>query len=306
MQSPQKSQITFVDSHSLKPNPAVDAGRVLVSSQGLAWDGIYIEKGENEGFTPDDVTVAQHYFAMNVGTSFKWEWKDGKTFKSHRYDPGDLWVNPAGVPFSHRINTYNQFVLLTLEPAKLIEALPEQPLIEHQVFKRQHKVQDRHLQTLIQALLVEAESGGLNGKLYADTLSTALSVHFINHYSTDISLNLPVGHTLERQRLGQVIDYVEAYLTEDLSLNDLALIAGISKFHFSRLFKQAFGTTPHRYLMKRRVERAARVLKQEVLGKDSLTLAQIAHQFGFADQSHFTRIFKREKGVTPKQFLQQL
>lgn len=296
-----QSQINFVDSQTLQPNVNVEAGRILVSSQGLGWDGIYIEKGENESFIPDNVTVEQHYFAMNIGPAYEWEWKDGKRFKIHCYATGDLWVNPAGVPFSHRINTYNQFVLLTLDPAKLAAAFPEQPLINRQIFKRQHKAQDPHLQTLIQALLVEADSNGLNGSLYADTLSTALAVHFVNQYGTEVSLDLPAGQTIERQRLGQVIDYIEAYLSDDLTLDDLALVAGISKFHFSRLFKQALGITPHRYLMMRRAERAAIALKQSVLKKDTFTIAQIAHQFGFSDQSHFTRVFKQEKNITPKQ-----
>ena len=299
-----QSQINFVDSQTLQTKPAVQAGRILVSSQDLNWDGIYLEKGENEAFNPDDVTVPQHYFAMNVGPSYEWEWKDGNTFRTHRYDPGDLWINPAGVPFSHRINTHNEFVLLTLDPSKLTEALPHWSLLEQQVFRRQHKAQDRHLQTLIQALLVEAESGRSNGKLYADTLATALATHFFNHYSTDVAINLLSGQTLQRQRLGHVIDYIEAYLTDDLSLNDLAQVAGVNKFHFSRVFKQTFGLTPHRYLMNRRVEHAAVALKTK-LSKDSITIAQVAHQFGFTDQSHFTRVFKQFKGLTPKQFLQQ-
>ncbi|ESA33988.1 family transcriptional regulator [Leptolyngbya sp. Heron Island J] len=301
-----QSQINFVNSQTLQPAPTVNAGKILVSSKDLNWDGIYIEKGENDSFNPDDVTVPQHYFAMNVGQPFEWEWQDGRTFKTHCYGPGELWVNPAGVPFSHRINTYNQFVLLTLDPAKVVEVLPDYPLLERRTFRRQHKVQDRHLQMLLQSLLVEAESGGRNGKLYADALSMALAAHFVNHYSADTPLNLSVAQTIERQRLGQVIDYIDAYLTENLSLNDLALVAGLSKFHFSRLFKQAFGVTPHRYLMQRRVERATTLLKQTTLRQHSLTIAEIAHQLRFADQSHFTRVFKQIKGVTPKQFLQQI
>ncbi|MBD2259329.1 hypothetical protein [Pseudanabaena sp. FACHB-2040] len=133
-----QSQIAFVDSQTLKPNPDVNAGRILVSSKDLPWEGIYLEKGENEGFTPQDVTVTQHYFAMNTGPAFEWEWKDGKTFKTHRYETGDLWINPAGIPFSHRIGTYNQFALLTLDPAKIADALADHPLVERQVFRRQH------------------------------------------------------------------------------------------------------------------------------------------------------------------------
>jgi AraC family transcriptional regulator len=110
---------------------------------------------------------------MNTGRALEWEWKDGNRFKTHRYETGDLWVNPAGVPFSHRISGHNQFVLLTLDPTKISDLLSDQPLLERQVFRRQHQAQDRHLQTLMQALLVEAELGGPNGRLYADTLAPA-------------------------------------------------------------------------------------------------------------------------------------
>ncbi|MEM9217786.1 MAG: AraC family transcriptional regulator [Cyanobacteria bacterium P01_F01_bin.150] len=294
-----QSHIHFVDSHTLTPKPDVTAGQILVSSKDLAWDGIYIEQGENEEFTPDDVTVAQHYFAMNIGPAFEWEWKDGHTFKTHRYETGDLWVNPAGVPFSHRISGRNQFVLLTIEPRKVAELLPDQPLLERQIFRRQHQAKDKHLQTLMQALLVEAEMGGPNGRLYADTLSTALVTHFVNHYGLDTPVNLLNLPPTERQRLGHVIDYIEAQLTADFSLSDLAQVAGLSKFHFSRLFRDVIGLTPHKYVLKRRIEIAARCLKE------GEAIAQVAYRFGFTDQSHFTRVFKQFKGVTPKCFIKQ-
>lgn len=292
------SQIDFVDSQTLAPKPDVTPGRILVSSQDLNWQGIHIEKGENDGFTPDDVTVPQHYFAMNTGPAFDWEWKDGSTFKAHRYETGDLWINPAGVPFSHRISGHNQFVLLTLDPQKLTELIPDRPL--HRAFRRQHQSKDRHLQTLMQTLLIEAETGGTNGKLYVDSLSTALATHFINHYSIEQPVDLLSPRGSEQQRLGNVIDYIEAHLTEDMGLEDLALQAGLSKFHFSRLFKQAMGLTPHKYVIKRRIDQATHQLKQ---GK---SIIQVAHQFGFSDQSHFTRSFKRAKGTTPRQFIKSL
>jgi len=299
------SQIDFVDSQTLTPNPNVTPGRIILSSKDLAWPGIHIEKGENDGFTPDDVTVTQHYFAMNTGPALEWEWKDGHRFKTHRYETGDLWINPAGMPFSHRISGHNQFVLLTLDPQKLIELMPERPLPEHQIFRRQHQSKDKHLQLLMQALLIEAETGGLNGQLYVDSLSTALATHFVNHYSIETPVierpvDLPRLQTLERQRLGVVVDYIEAHLAEDVSLSDLALQAGLSKFHFSRLFKQAMGFPPHKYVIKRRIEQAAHHLKQ------GQPIAQVAHQFGFSDQSHFTRVFKQVKGSTPRQFIKGL
>ncbi|MEM9815337.1 MAG: AraC family transcriptional regulator [Cyanobacteria bacterium P01_D01_bin.6] len=293
-----ESRISFVDSQTLTPKSDISVGKILVSSRELAWDGVYLEKGENEEFTPDNVTVPQHYFAMNTGSAIEWEWQDGNRFKTHRYETGDLWVNPAGMPFSHRIQGYNQFVLLTLEPAKLTELLSEQPWVERQVFRRQHQAKDRHLQALMQALLIEAEMGGPNGRLYADTLTTAIATHFVNHYSLEPVNDLAQLQPLERQRLGAVIDYIEAHLTADLSLSEVALAAGLSKFHFTRLFKAAIGLTPHQYVLKRRIERAATILR-----KEDVAIAQVAQQFGFADQSHFTRVFKQVKGMTPKLFI---
>lgn len=237
---------------------------------------------------------------MDTGAALDWEWKDGNTFKTHRYETGDLWINPAGVPFSHRIDGHNQFLLLTLDPQKLTELMPERPLLEHQAFRRQHQSKDKHLQMLMQALLIEAEMDAPNGQLYVDSLSTALATHFVNHYSLEKPVDLAGSPISERQRLGAVIDYIEAHLTEDIGLSDLSLQAGLSKFHFSRLFKQTLGVTPHRYVVKRRIEQAAQRLKQ------GQPIAQVAYHFGFSDQSHFTRAFKQVKGSTPRQFVKRL
>lgn len=292
------SQINFVDSQTLTPKPGVTPGRILVSSKDLNWQGIHIEKGENNGFTPEDVTVTQHYFAMNTGPALEWEWKDGHQFKTHRYETGDLWINPAGVPFSHRIWNHNQFVLLTLAPEKLANIGPEQTT--HNTFRRQHQAKDKHLQLLMQALLLEAEMGGPNGALYVDSLATALATHFVNHYSLEPSQDAWVSYgSSEHQRLATVLDYIEAHLTENISLADLAIHTGLSKFHFSRLFKQTIGISPHKYLIKRRIEQATQGLKQ------GQAISQVAHQFGFSDQSHFTRAFKQVQGCTPRQFLQR-
>ncbi|MBD2259330.1 AraC family transcriptional regulator [Pseudanabaena sp. FACHB-2040] len=150
----------------------------------------------------------------------------------------------------------------------------------------------------MQALLIEAESGGPNGRLYGDTLTTALAAHFVNHYSTASPLDFSSLKIIDRQRLGSVVDYIEAHLSEDIGLSDLALEAGLSKFHFSRLFKAATGLTPHKYLLKRRIEHAAQALQ-----KRAMTLSEASYLFGFTDQSHFTRVFKQVKGMTPKQFV---
>jgi AraC family transcriptional regulator len=79
-----------------------------------------------------------------------------------------------------------------------------------------------------------------------------------------------------------------------MRIGDLAALAGLSRFHFARVFRATVGTTPHRYVLERRLERARRLLKTT-----ATAVRDIAVATGFADQSHLTRLVKRRFGVTP-------
>ena len=105
---------------------------------------------------------------------------------------------------------------------------------------------------------------------------------------------LPAG-TLRR-----ISEYIEGGLANPISLHDLASVAGLSDCHFARAFKQSTGMPPHRYLMKRRVERAA-VLIQGT----NWPLSQIALEVGFCDQSHFSRLVTQVTGQTPRELRRQ-
>ena len=92
-------------------------------------------------------------------------------------------------------------------------------------------------------------------------------------------------------------DYIETHLNDRLTLTDLAGVAGLCIYHFSRSFKQAVGAGPQRYVMRQRIERAKTLLR-----RTNLPLASIALEVGFTDQSHLTSIFRRETGITPGRF----
>jgi len=102
---------------------------------------------------------------------------------------------------------------------------------------------------------------------------------------------------LTPRALQRVRDYMEAHLAENIELQALADIAGLSRFHFARMFKQSVGTPPHYYLMQRRLERA-----QMLLAESNLSIAQIALESGFGEQSHFSRRFRLFFGITPRAF----
>lgn len=94
----------------------------------------------------------------------------------------------------------------------------------------------------------------------------------------------------------RVCEYIEANLTQDLSLHELAAVAEFSVPHFKVLFRQSTGIPAHRYVVERRVERA----RQLILG-GAHSMTDIALDAGFAHQSHMTRCVQRVLGLGPAQ-----
>jgi AraC family transcriptional regulator len=94
-----------------------------------------------------------------------------------------------------------------------------------------------------------------------------------------------------------VREFIEAHLEENISLQVLAAIVGLSMCHFARAFKQSEGVTPHDYVLRCRVKRA-----QELLADTDLPLSEIAIAVGFADQSHCARRFREHVGLTPSRY----
>jgi transcriptional regulator of acetoin/glycerol metabolism/AraC-like DNA-binding protein len=97
--------------------------------------------------------------------------------------------------------------------------------------------------------------------------------------------------------LRRICEHIESHLGDNISLEVLAADARLSLYHFARAFRQSMGISPHRYVMQQRVKKA-----QEMLARTELPLANIALAVGFADQSHFSRHFRRLAGITPSGF----
>lgn len=104
----------------------------------------------------------------------------------------------------------------------------------------------------------------------------------------------PRTNRLSARQRDAVIEYIEDHLKEDLSLAELAGVAGISASHFNSLFRQSVGLPAHRYVLRRRVDRAF-----ELLAFGQVRLSDVARQSGFADQSHMARCMRKVLGTTP-------
>jgi AraC family transcriptional regulator len=102
---------------------------------------------------------------------------------------------------------------------------------------------------------------------------------------------------LDNVRLARVIDYIETHFGEPLLITDLAAIAVMSSVHFGRSFKAASGQSPFQYLICRRVEHSARMLRSS-----SLTITEIAYACGFANPAHFSTVFSKMMGHSPTSY----
>lgn len=101
--------------------------------------------------------------------------------------------------------------------------------------------------------------------------------------------------------LQRVKDHVEAHIAEDISLDQLARVAGVSRFHFIRLFKDSVGLTPHAYLIERRMVRACNLLMHS-----KQSIGEIAVSCGFEDPSYFAARFRRLYRMCPREFRKRL
>jgi AraC family transcriptional regulator len=100
--------------------------------------------------------------------------------------------------------------------------------------------------------------------------------------------------------LRRVVEHVEDHLGERISLDQLAALAGKSRFHFARQFRISTGLSPMGYVRQARIERASAILRER-----NTTIARVAVSLGFADQSHFTRTFGRVIGISPQSFTER-
>lgn len=130
--------------------------------------------------------------------------------------------------------------------------------------------------------------------LRRQTLYAVLGARLIRRHSSGGGVLKPAGG--ERQAVRRIKEYIAHNHARRVSLHDLADLSGLSPFHLLRAFRKETGLPPHEFLTAVRVERAKQLLRRRVL------IARVAHEVGFADQSHFTRVFKRIVGVTPGKY----
>jgi AraC family transcriptional regulator len=159
---------------------------------------------------------------------------------------------------------------------------------------------DLEIERICQNLYREISFAGRADRLYIESLVTEVAGILLRRHSRGSgSAAIPPRGGLTRPQAKRVLEYIESNLDGEVTLRELANIAGLSAYHFARAFKMTMGVTPHRYVLERRVERAKALLRST-----RTTLVDIGLSMGFCGQSHFTTAFRRLTGVTPTEYQQ--
>lgn len=138
------------------------------------------------------------------------------------------------------------------------------------------------------------------GQLALDSATQTALIHTLQHYSQRHLPTLRPTGGLPAWQLKRVVEFIEQHLNQPIALTEMAEVTGLSEYHFARMFKQAKGTPPHRYVLHRRLNKA-----RELLNETSLNMTEIALRCGFGSSSHFSNRFRAVTGVSPTVYRSQ-
>lgn len=248
------------------------------------------------GSFPDPPLPALSVFLVTRGDIRTRVRLGGRAFTRRQW-PGTFLVAPPRTACEYEVSDPHELLVVAI-PLAALTPLLDAASVPLNDLAPLHA--DTHRDALIQHLCLrlfdEAAGDSPLGGLFADHAVATL----VGALARLAGLRIGEGaRPLTAAPVRRALDYLNDNLAGPVSLADLAAVARVSVFHFARQFRDAVGEPPHRYVIRRRVERAMDLIRE---GK--LSLAQVAAAVGFADQSHLSRHFTRLAGVTPREFRQ--
>jgi AraC family transcriptional regulator len=293
-----------MDSQLFQARRFPQTSALLASSARLGWSAISAEL-RSHGVSEAPTLIPQHVELILVvaGNGNSLVRRSVFGFRQEAAPrTGTIWLSPAGVGKEIAILAPIPQALHLHLPIGLFDRLKDDfvlPIAPAHSIRHAAGLTDSVIKQMGRSILSELTAGTSASRIYVETAALLLAARLIQKYCdsgasplTDLS-----AHGLDRVRLGRVLDYIAENISIEISLEDLAAIAGYSTFHFARKFGLAMGISPGRYISQRRLEHA---MMELTAGK--LPLAEIALNAQFSSQASFTRAFHRVTGMTPNEY----
>ncbi|MGB8843775.1 MAG: helix-turn-helix domain-containing protein [Aliidongia sp.] len=266
----------------------------------VSYDGVKLALCLSKPIEGTYVRTAQITAALHEGEAFDIDWRGPGSDRpfSCTIPPGGAHIGDGRLPFWVRHTASPSFFVFAIEEYFVRDIWQtafggcRDGFIEPAI-----NVDDPVVKRFCELGRIELLNGGVSGRLYAEGLATAFTMHLLTKYAEN--KQSPAFHKggVAPTKLRRVVEFIGAHLDEDLKLADLAAIAEMSSHHFGEAFKLSTGTSPHHYVMEQRVQAA-----RQLLGDSERPIAEIAYATGFASQAHLTENFHRRFGATPAQY----
>jgi AraC family transcriptional regulator len=273
-------------------------GACLGSSRALGWSSLLAERWRHAQGDLGELVPRETEVIVNLGGRLRVRRRGGRgRVQNHIAVEGTVWLCPAGVP-EDMIRLYGDIresVHMYLPAQPLARAALEELDLDPASVALDYAggFRDPVIESIGRAIAYEMTRDDPLGRLLVDTMSSALGVYLFRNYSNRSPALAPTT-ALANDRVARVVNYIDAHVSAELSLAELAREACMSPFHFARCFKAATGLAPHAYVLRRRVEKARALLEV-----GAMSLAEIASICGFCSQAHFTNAFTRAVGRSP-------
>jgi AraC family transcriptional regulator len=275
------------------PNPIPQILAHQISAQGIAFQLRKDPRSVLEVPGRDNSVIAIH-----IGPSSKIACRRGGRWFRGTAVHGDIDIIPANTPARWEILDENDSseLLVSLPQSMLDSTLVDTSSSAFPVeLRNRHQIRDPELETLSWAIQREMQAGYPSGRLYLEGLGLAVASRLVTRHSSMEDVPAVPKGVLSGHRLKQVLAFIEDQLAEDLSVDQIASVAGLSPSHTRTLFRRTMHLPLHQYIIQRRVE-----LGRSLLLHSSLSIAAVAQTVGFAHQSHMARHMRRILGVTPR------
>jgi len=280
-------------------------GEVVAASKGPAWRDIQLSvlalPPAADVFTMPAVTEPFLVWTTS-GEAETQEREHHGPWVTSRVKQGSMFLTAAGAPYDFRYRT------LTPEPYEVVLVFLSVPLFDEalqDVFGANAKnarlrdvsgFEDPQLVPLLQQLRQEAARPTAS-RMFVRGIALALAIHLARNYTAVTETERGATSSLPGFKLRRVTDWMAEHLAEEFSLPRLAAQAGMSEFHFNRLFKRATGVPPSQYQIKLRLDAARRLLRES-----KKSVITIANEVGYANPSHFAQLFRKETGLAPTDY----
>lgn len=291
MQASLSSRIRTRRSTDLSPVPALSNASIYAQSAGSEWRGIHIELGSNPDFVVDDIIYDGHLVGFNpTRDTFDFELKHESEWYPACLPQGGFFVMPQGQPVSVRRRGSWSWGIVIVDSDHLDAVFGAQYDIATECGFSDEMLRRLFFTLLDRIDVPEHEDRGLTATLVR-AFTLALGQRHGHRHAEPSG-----GGRLSAAQLSDVHTWTEARLHTAITVEQMATQVSLSSSHFARLFRQACGMTPWTYVVKLRLERAARLLGE------GESISNVAFGCGFSDQAHLSRRFKRHYGTSPSAF----